>query len=408
MRRRPAVVAVMTAATLVTAMIGPSPARAAAPCGPGAGCPAPVPPGSYRIARAMLPDAAGLRAALGGDTSHRTIDNVLGAANRPLSVLSSACRPNPDGLSPAAASGFCWDAEDQGGNADFMWYPQGITTTADALASREYDNARAVAVTWYKRRTETDHTAVQARVSLAPAGGAGTGMNRYRHVLLVQPDGTDNFQHVPCHTGGAMWYGHLLYVACTSRIRVFDWKYLHEVKTASLPGEGFGRQSDGQFYANGNRYVMVQVAEITNPGANIRFSSLALDRLSAPDRMVVSGYSESSGVNLWRFDLDPATRMPSASTAVDAYDLPFTLVQGATTRGDRFWFNSSGSGPKLRYWHRTAGDRPVAYPGVRGAESLSYWPSGDGPGGVPDYLYTLTEHRGEREVFAVRQGDFDG
>jgi hypothetical protein len=405
--RRHLTVAVLAAATAGTSMV-PSSARAAAVCDAAGNCPAPVPADGYRIAHAAVPDAVALRAALGGDSSHRSIDAVLDAANRPMSALSTACRPVPDGLSPKAASGFCWNDEDQGGSTDFTWYPQGITTTADAADAGEYDNARAIAVTWYKRRSETDHTAVQARVSLAPAGGAGDGNGKYRHVLLVRPDGADNFAHVACHAGGAMWYGNLLYVACTNRIRVFDWNYLHEVKTSSLPGEGFGRQSDGQYYANGNRYVLVQVGEITNPAGNVRFSSLSLDRLSTPDRMVVSRYSESVGVNLWRFDLDATTRLPTSGVAVDAYELPFTLVQGATTRGDRFWFNSSGSSPRLRYWHRTAGQEPVAYAGVRGAESLSYWPSGDGPGAVPDYLYTLTEHRGEREVFALRQGDFDG
>jgi hypothetical protein len=122
----------------------------------------------------------------------------------------------------------------------------------------------------------------------------------------------------------------------------------------------------------------------------------------------VSAYLEEPGTALWRFGLDPDSHLPSAGPAADAYHLPFTHVQGATTRKDRFWFNDSANSPRLRYWHRTTGAEPVAYTGAGGAESLSYWPSADGPGGVPDYLYTLTESPGTRQVFAIRQADFNG
>jgi hypothetical protein len=371
------------------------------------GSPTPVGAEEYRIAYQANPDAADVRAALGGDETQRTIAEVLAGANRSMSALSTARRPTPDGLSPSATHGFCWNTEDQADDRNFLWYPQGITTTADASSTRAYGGAEAVAVTWYRRRSRTDHAAVQARVSLAPAGGAGTGNDRYRHVLLVQPTGTGDIQHVPCHAGGAVWYDNLLYVASTNTIRVFDWSHLHEVKAASLPGEGFGRQSDGRFYASAYRYVLVQVGTVTGTTGNVRFSSLSLDRSAKPHRLVVSAYIEEPAVALWRFDLDPVSRLPSPAPAVDAYQLPFTHVQGATTRTDRFWFNSSESSPRLRFWHRTAGAEPVVHAGTGGAESLSYWGSGDGPGGVPDYLYTMTESPGTRQVFAIRQASFD-
>ncbi|MEV6635005.1 hypothetical protein AB0M54_30080 [Actinoplanes sp. NPDC051470] len=370
--------------------------------------PTPVQAPDYRIAYQANPDAASVREALGGDASHRTIAEILADANRTMEPLSAARRPAPDGLSPSAAHGFGWNSEDQADDRNFLWYPQGITTTADAAGTREYDGAEAVALSWYRRKTRNDHAAVQSRISLAPAGGHGAGRDRYRHVLLVQPDGKGNIQHVPCHAGGALWYGNLLYVASTSTIRVFDWHHLHEVKTSSLRDEGFGRQSDGRFYAAGYRYVLVEVGTIISTGTSVRFSSLALDRASEPDRMVVSAYVEQPAIALWRFDLDPVSHLPSPAPAVDAYHLPFTHVQGATTRNDRFWFSSSGPSPRLRYWHRTAGAEPVAYPGTGGAESLSYWSSGDDPGGVPDCLYTMTESPGTRQVFAIRQAGFDG
>ncbi|GAB3813670.1 hypothetical protein [Micromonospora zhanjiangensis] len=370
-------------------------------------CPTEVSGAAYRITQSTLSNAAAVHQALGGKSTHPELSQVLADANRVMSPLSS-CRPSPAGLSPKAVFGFCWNSDDQDTDDSNLWFPQGITTTADAFGSRVYEGAQAVAVTWYKRTSKTDEKAIQARISLAPAEGYQTGTNRYRHVLLVEPTGSDNFAQIPCHAGGAMWYGHLLYVACSSTIRVFDWDYLHEVKTTSLPGEGFGRQSDGGYYANGNRYVMVQVGQIGRQDNNIQFSSLALDRASAPDRLVVSGYSDTAGVNLWRFDLDAATRLPSSNTAHDAYKLPITYVQGAVTRGDRFWFSRSTTNPQLLFWDRAKKTTPVAYGADYGAESISYWSSGDGAGGVPDYLYTLTEHEGRREVFAVKQASFDG
>lgn len=382
-------------------------AQAATTCTPGpvSSCPRPVSGFNYTIRVAPVANAANLSAALGGSASHRTIDVILDNANRVMQPLSS-CTPSPDGLAPKAAFGFCWNADDQGTTDESGWLPQGITTTADALTDRAYDNAQAVAVTWYSKNATTKK-ATAARVSLAPARGFFTGNNKYRHVLLVEPSSSNNFKQVQdCHAGGAMWYGNLLYVACTDHIRVFNWNYLHQVKATSLPGEGFGRQSDGKYYANGNLYVMVQWATITNPSGNVRFSSLSLDRLASPDKLVVSGYSSTGGVNLWRFDLDYRNRLPMTTYAYDAYDLPFTLVQGATSRDDRFWFNSSGQAPKLRFWNKAANTEAV-YGSAYGAESVSYWPSGDGSGGIPDYLYTLTEHHGTREVLAVRQADFN-
>jgi hypothetical protein len=75
-----------------------------------------------------------------------------------------------------------------------------------------------------------------------------------------------------------------------------------------------------------------------------------LDRASRPHHLVVSAYLEEPGVALWRFDLDLDSHLPSAGPATNAYHLPFTHAQGATTRKDRFCFNSSESSPRLRCW----------------------------------------------------------
>jgi hypothetical protein len=373
-------------------------------------------PGSYVIsANLNLAGAAdGLATQLGGALHRRTVDWVLDHANRPLAPLCHT--GSGDALFPLTRGtgelGFCWSQDDPTSDA---WIPQGITTTADALGERAYDGRQAVVTTWYNA---TEHS---TRLSIAPATGYLAGID-YRHLLLVtpQPGPLVNFTTVDCHAGGALWYGHLLYVACTNHIKIFDWNDVYSTDTTAFCANRVGKFVDGtttRFCASGYAYLMMQVGTITNPSGNVRFSSISLDRASTPDKLVVSEYSSSAGGKLVRFNLDFQTRLPAATTATDVYSMPFTLVQGATSRDAKFWFHSSGGviqpgeGPddnygKLRFWDSSTG-RFVSYTSAYGAEALSYWGWGDGDGGLPDLLYTLTEHAGYRAVIAVRQSDFN-
>lgn len=390
------------------------------PAVPAAAEPAPFQlsnPGSYTISISMgyASAATGLASALGGSGNRRTVDWILNHANRPMNPL---CQTGPGGaLYPLASRGtgeygFCWSSGDP--DTD-VWIPQGITTTGDALGTRRYDGREAVVTTWYNDAENS------TRISIAPASGYSAGAN-YRHLLLVTPQRGPTFTRVNCHAGGAMWYGHLLYVACTDHIKIFDWDYVYSADTSTFCGDKVGRVSDAalggyRFCASGYAYIMMQVGTITNPSGNVRFSSISLDRASTPDKLVVSGYSTSAGAKLARFDLNYQTRLPSGTSAADVYSMPFTLVQGATTRNDKFWFHSSGgviqSGEtpadnygKLRFWNSSTG-RFVSYTSAYGAEAISYWPWDDGDGGLPDMLYTLTEHAGYRAVIAIRQADFN-
>jgi hypothetical protein len=374
-------------------------------------------PGSYTISTSMgyTSAADGLASALGGSGNRRTVDWILDHANRPMNPL---CQTGSGGaLYPLASGGtgeygFCWSSGDPDSDD---WIPQGITTTGDALGTRLYDGREAVVTTWY------NDTESSTRISIAPASGYSAGAN-YRHLLLVTPQSGPTFTEVDCHAGGAMWYGHLLYVACTDHIKIFDWDYVYSADTSTFCANNVGKVYDGAFggyryCASGYAYMMMQVGKITNPSGNVRFSSISLDRASTPDKLVVSQYSTSANGKLVRFNLDSQTRLPSGTSAADVYNMPFTLVQGATTRDDKFWFHSSGgviqSGEtpadnygKLRFWSSSTG-RFVSYTSAYGAEAISYWGWNDGDGGLPDMLYTLTEHAGYRAVIAIRQADFN-
>jgi hypothetical protein len=382
--------------------------------------PQPIDPSGYEISTSRnYGDADLLGGAIGSDKK-RKVDWIMDHANRVMEPLS--CQTTSGGAMYEVARrgtgeyGFCW--QEDGTSTDDpdtkTWIPQGITTTADALGSNTYDGVQAVATTWYS------DTNSYVRLSLAPAAGYAAGNNKYRHLLLVDPTSGGNFEAVrDCHAGGAMWYGNMLYVACTDHIKLFSWDHVFSADTTSFCSSRIGRYTDNgayRFCASGYAYVMAQVGEITNPPGNVRFSSISLDRASTPDQLVVSQYSTENGGKVWRYDLDYTTRLPattppsSSSFPSDAWSMPWDKVQGVTTRDTRFWFNSSGGNEfygKLRFWDSDAGEPVKTYTGIHGAEAVSYWGWGDGSGGQPDMLYTLSEHPKYRAVIALRQADFN-
>jgi hypothetical protein len=398
--------------TLAGALVPTGTARAADPV------PYQVDPamtGVYSIATTRDYGAANLLGGAIGSAKKRTVDWILDKANRSMERLS--CQTAAGGaMQPLAAGGtgeygFCWQSDSSASDDPdtTVWKPQGITTTADALGSYTYDGVQAVATTWYSSGSG------YVRVSLAPAQGYGGGNNKYRHLLLVDPGSGGTFTAVEnCHAGGAMWYGNMLYVACSDHIRLFSWDHVYSADTTSYCGDRIGRYYDSgtyRFCASGYAYVMSQVGKIANPAGNVQFSSISLDRASTPDQLVVSEYSTANGGKVFRYPLDYTTRLPAQSTPHDVWVMPWDKVQGAVARGARFWFNSSGGSDfygKLRFWDSSSPTNPVkVYTGVHGAESLSYWGWGDGDGGLPDMLYTLSEHPGYRAVIAVRQADFN-
>lgn len=167
------------------------------------------------------------------------------------SIMSDLNHANP-GTSPKVSylipsSAYGWEQtssyDDQ--NTE-KWYPQGITTSADAYGSGVYEGKRIQLVTWHSDHYDKGKRG--ARISFVIQGGK---TKKYRNVLLVQPTGSDNFEAIKgLHAGGLAWYGNLVYVVdTTGGLRVFDLDHLYRVDSSIK--DGIGKQKNGKYAAYG-------------------------------------------------------------------------------------------------------------------------------------------------------------
>ncbi|KAF2470857.1 uncharacterized protein BDR25DRAFT_314054 [Lindgomyces ingoldianus] len=126
------------------------------------------------------------------------------------------------------SSGYSWESSSDFDDANTdKWYPQGITTSADAYEKGDFDGHRVHLVSWHSDNYDDGKRG--ARVAFVNRGPGGT--KKYRHVLLVQPKGEDDFEAITgLHAGGILWYGTLIYVVdTTGGLRVFDLAHMYQV-----------------------------------------------------------------------------------------------------------------------------------------------------------------------------------
>ncbi len=342
---------------------------------------------------------AALVSTLGTAAVHTVMDN----ANHDRTGLPSSFSI------PGLETGFRFDSGD---NGDCRNYPQGITTSRDAVGTADsgnYDGHQLVVVSWYTRDA-CGGSQERSRITLVDWDA--TYPNTYRKVLLVEPTGTaaaPNFKDIPIHAGGVSWYGHHLYVADTGRgMRVFDMRKILRTNTGGTADQ-IGRQPNGAYYAHNYAYVLPQVGTITShttSGTGLRWSTISLDRVSRS--IVVTEYTCQS-CDSYPNRKPRAIRFPFAAnglfaantTASQALQLSWYNINGVASHNGRWWFASSGQ-KQLYYWTPSAGQ--ATYSWVSGAESISYWEDTTNP----DLLWTLQEGVGNRNVFAVRQASYDG
>jgi hypothetical protein len=342
-----------------------------------------------------------LVATLGTVAVHTVMDN----ANHDRTAITDSL-----GL-PGYTGGFKFDAGD---NGDCANYPQGITTSRDAIGtanSGNYDGHQLILVSWY---TKDGCDGAQSRSRITLVDWDATYPNKYRKVLLVEPTGTaatPNFKDIPIHAGGVSWYGDYLYVADTGRgMRVFDMTKILKTNTGGTAGQ-IGRQPDGTYFAHNYAYVLPQIGTVTastTSGTSLAWSTISLDRVSGS--MVMTEYTCASGCTSFpnrapraaRFPFAPgATTFAATTTASQALQLPWFKLNGVASHNGRWWFMSSGA-KQLYYWTPSAGSHTYAW--VGGGESISYWEDTTNP----DLLWSLQETVGHRNVFAVEQASFDG
>lgn len=323
-----------------------------------------------------------------------SVDAVVQSANR----KGGSCKPHPK-----AVAAFCWQ---RGDAVTTEWYPQGITTSADAG-----DESKTVVLTsWYYKGKGANKG-----VRLSFVDYSNSKAPTYRHVLLVEPyrdaAGNASLRAVTAHAGGIVWSGHYLYITDTlDGLRVFDIRHIWKMSMGK-PSK-IGRQPDGSYHAYNYAYAIPQALSFTPSTtggyAPLRYSAISLDRTSAPLSAIVPEYNpDGTGARVVRYPIDETTLMLKPSKdgyvhAIEAYRVGIRSMQGAAAiRGKFFLSCSRGAGTRGSVYTFTRTSGPTAHDRTLppGPEDLSYWRS-------RDQLWTLAEHPRKRSVVAVKASSF--
>ena len=229
-------------------------------------------------------------------------------------------------LGRAVREAWRWDDYDE---RDEQWYPQGISTSADASDTEDVGGRRVVVATWYS--TGRDGTKRGSRVTFVDLDSG-----RYRHVLLVSPvfdkEGTLTLKPMAIHAGGIVWAGPYLHVAATSRgfvtARVDD--------IMRVPGDDdhpdrFGIEGTSLF-SYGHRYVLparfTYQAFADEGHEKLRYSFMSLDRRADPPSLVAGEYAldPDATTRIARYPLDPQTWQ--LQTGDDGFSRPLAIDEG--------------------------------------------------------------------------------
>jgi hypothetical protein len=295
------------------------------------------------------------------------------------------------------AEGYRWDRADL---HDRGWYPQGVTTSADASSDGLVDGRRVVVVSWYAKEP-ADDPLTGSRLSFLDI--TDRTAPRYRHVTLVQPrvgaDGRTGIAPVRLHVGGIAWLGEIVLVADTrGGVRVFG---LDDLRQAVEPSTGV------------NRWLLPQRAayRVENPDgdAPFRFSFLSVDQTSSPRQLVVGEYATGAQsrrlMTLALSDGDP--RSPLVLT--DGLAVPTGVEDGVPrtqgvviVAGRRYASVGRGVYRRGSMWTWRPGEAPYEHRAslAVGPEDVSYWPQ-------RDEIWSASEEPGRRFVYAVHRRAFD-
>jgi hypothetical protein len=289
------------------------------------------------------------------------------------------------------------------------WWPQGISTSADATGSKSGKIAghEVVTVSWYSKTVSGFGKGT--RISFVDANA-----RRYRHVLLVVPkvvDGRVTFETLHAHAGGIVWCGPYLYVAGTRKgLYVFRLEDL-----VRIPDEAFvedhaavGRSGE-RLASHGYRYVLplrfTYRAAADEGHDPLRYSFLSLDRTAAGGPELVAGEygRRKMSTQLARFGLDPDTWL--LQCAGDGLSRPLQLdregqrgMQGACVVHDT-WYVTVSHGPwglGTLYVGRPGQFRPLRRALPMGPEDITYVPQ-------TDSLWSVSEHPGRRWIYKLRR-----
>ncbi len=313
-----------------------------------------------------------------------------------LDDLGSQARRSRTGrlVGRAVDAAYSWERSDA---RDPHWWPQGISSSADASSTEEVLGRRLLVVSWYSH--PVDGVSHGSRLTFLDLDTL-----RYRHVLLVVPgtaeDGTPTVEPLKVHAGGIVWCGPFVHVAATARGFV------------SVRLDDMMRAGDA-VEAHGHRYVLPvrfsYRAHAAEGHDKLRYSFLSLDRREEGAALVAGEYGRGRDTTRFaRFELDASSALLMAGE--DGASRPSTLddgglvqMQGAVVAGGRFHVTTS-HGP----WR--PGSLHVGRPGSftehrlavpMGPEDLTWWPS-------TDRLWSVSEHPRRRWVFSVPRARLGG
>ena len=283
-------------------------------------------------------------------------------------------------LGRAVEEAWTWEERD---NRDRRWWPQGISTSADASETEEVGGRRLLVTTWYSH--QVDGVSHGSRVTFVDVDTL-----RYRHVLLVTPE----MEPLHIHAGGLVWCGPYLHVAATAR--GFHTFRVEDVMRSDLHGHDYVLPVRFSYRAH------------TDTGHDrLRYSFLSLDHSASPT-LVAGEYGRGSdSTRLARFDLDAESALPRPGD--DGFARPVALdeggivqMQGAVVAHGRYHVTvSHGPWRPGSVYVGQPGDftaYPLAVP--MGPEDLAYWPS-------TDRLWSVSEHPRRRWIFSMRRSWFD-
>lgn len=309
----------------------------------------------------------------------------------------------------AVSQAYTWDARDRHAR---HWWPQGITTSADAGDPRSPQGGerRLVLVSWYAkdivRGEQKDNHG--SRISFLDLDTL-----KYRHVLLVVPsfkDGELVLSPLKVHAGGIVWSGQYLHIAATSRgfytarpedlMRIPDDVGGDDLYRLGIHGREVA--SYGYRYVLPVRFRYRAYADKGLP--KLRYSFMSLDRETDPPELVVGEYGrKEQTTRIARYPLDPDTDL--LSTGDDELSRPVLLedggvqgMQGACVANGRYHLSVMPYRPMGSIYVGHPGElRRVDWAIPPGPEDLAFWPDGRGSGQV----WTVTEFPFLRWIIAM-------
>ncbi|MBA2695056.1 MAG: hypothetical protein ACR2FV_03810 [Ornithinimicrobium sp.] len=289
--------------------------------------------------------------------------------------------------------GFTWNDQDQGSP---RWWPQGISSTADATASGQVQDRRLLVTSWYCKDDGDGRQG--SRVTFVDLETL-----RYRHVLLVRAvtdeAGGTRLEPLHIHAGGVVWAGDHLHVAGTRR-GFFTCRISDIIRLEPGP-ESF----DYRYVLPVRFTYRAHAADEVEP---LRYSFLSLNRSSNPPELVAGEYGRGDmSTRLVRYPLDEESLLPSDQP--DGRCQPALLdprgvghMQGVAVVGERYYVSVSRG--RTRRGHLYVGApgslTPRRWALPPGPEDICYWPS-------TDQLWSLSEYPGRRFVFAMDRANFD-